>query len=87
MALENIPARLIRGVHLVEGKKSVSADVMIEAYNQNDKKWHVYNIETGQTGLPADFVAFQKGSASLVDVIGGGDSVIKYSVLKSLNSS
>ncbi len=87
LALENIPARLIRGVHLVEGKKSVSADVMIEAYNQNDKKWHVYNIETGQKGLPADFVAFQKGSASLVDVIGGGDSVIKYSVLKSLNSS
>jgi len=87
LALENIPARVIRGVHLVEGKKSVTADVMIEAYNLNEKKWYVYNIETGKTGLPADFIVFQKGNASLVDVIGGGDSSIKYSVLKSLNSS
>ncbi len=87
LALENIPARMIRGVHLIEGKKSVTADVMIEIYSLAEMKWVIYNIETGQTGLPKDFIVFQKGNASLVDVIGGGDSSIKYSVLKSLNSS
>ena len=87
LALENIPARIIRGVHLIEGKKSVTADVMIEVYSLAEKKWNAYNIETGKKDLPKDFIVFQKGNASLVDVIGGTDSIIKYSVLKSLNSS
>lgn len=87
LAVEKIPARVIKGIRLVEGKKSVSADVMIEAYNNTDKKWEVYHLETGMKGLPADFIVFQKGESSLVDVIGGKNSVIKYSVLKSLNSS
>ncbi len=87
LLLQNMPARLIRGVNLVEGKKSVSADVMIEVFEAKKSMWQAYHIETGKKGLPADFIVFQRGDASLIDVIGGTDSSIKYSVLKSLNSS
>ncbi len=87
LSLKNIPARLIRGVNLIEGKKSVSADVMIEVFDVQNSIWQAYHIETGKKGLPADFIVFQHGNSSLVDVLGGTDSTIKYSVLKSLNSS
>ncbi len=87
LTLQNIPARLIRGIMLEEGKKTFSPDVMIEVYNQEQKGWQVFDIQTAKEGAPLNFIAFQKGSASLFDVSGGKDSTIKYSVLKSLNSS
>lgn len=85
LALEKIPARIVRGITLTESKKTFTPDVMVEAYM--DGRWIIYDIETGQKGIPEDFVVFQRGGTSLVDVEGGVDSVTKYSVLKSVNSS
>lgn len=85
LALKNIPARMVRGIKLQEEKKTFVPDVMIEAYM--DKMWKIYDITTGKKGLPSSFVIFQRGGQSLVDVTGGTNSVIKYSVMKSLSSS
>lgn len=85
LALKNISARMVRGIKLREEKKTFVPDVMIEAYM--DKMWKVYDISTGKKGLPSSFVIFQRGSQSLVDVSGGENSTIKYSVMKSLRSS
>lgn len=87
LALEKIPSRLIRGVQLEEGRKTSIPDVMIEVYHAKENRWQIYHIHSGETGLPKDFVVLQRGGASLVDVTGGKDSRIKYSILKSLNSS
>ncbi len=85
LALKGIPARLVRGVKLEEGKKSLTPDVMFEAYL--DGMWKIYNPKTGKKGLPSDFIIFQRGGKSLVDVVGGTDSVTKFSVMKSIRSS
>lgn len=85
LALKNVPARMIRGIKLAEGKKTLLPDVMIEAYI--DGVWKVYNIENGKKGVPSDFIIFQRGKQSLVDVEGGTDSVTKFSVMKSIRSS
>ncbi|MGN1062696.1 MAG: UUP1 family membrane protein [Alphaproteobacteria bacterium] len=85
LAIRHIPARIVRGIRLSEGKKTFTPDVMLEAYTDN--YWRVYDIETGQTGLPDNFVIFQHGDSSLADVTGGMDSTIKYAVLKSITSS
>ena len=87
LAINGISSKLIRGVKLAEEKKAVSPDVMLEVYDQEQKQWVVYDIETGIKGFPDNFIAFQRGKNSLVDVSGGVDSTIKYSVQKSLNSS
>lgn len=87
LALQNIPAHLIRGVKLEEGKKSMSADVMLSVFDEKENHWNTYDIETGLKGMPQNFIAFQRGDNSLVDVVGGQDSTIRYSVLKSLDSS
>lgn len=87
LALKNIPARVIRGILLAEGKKTAVPDVMLEAYDYKTKRWITYDLNTGDKGVPENFIILQRGGKSLVDVIGGVDSSIKYSVLKSINSS
>jgi len=85
LSLQGIPTRLAYGVKLQENKKALSPDLMLEAYDNG--KWKVYNLHTGKQGLPSDFVIFQRGGASLLDVEGGEDSSVKFSVLKSVSSS
>lgn len=85
LALKNIPTRIVRGIKLEENKKSFTPDLMIEAYIEG--RWTLYNLKTGKKGIPGNFVIIQRGGDSLLDIEGGENSVIKYSVLKSLSSS
>lgn len=83
--LKGIPNRTARGIKLEEDKKAFTPDLMLEAYV--DGVWKLYNIETGKKGKPENFVLFQRGGESLVDVEGGEDSSVKFSVMKSITSS
>lgn len=85
LSYKNIAARIIRGVKLSEKKRLSSADLMLEVYENG--QWVAYNLKTGENGLPKDFILFQRGGVSLLDVSGGVDSQIKFSVLKSAISS
>lgn len=85
LALKKIPSRLARGIKLAENKKAFEPDLMLEAYV--DGRWKLYNLTTGQIGLPKDFIIFQRGGNSLLDIEGGMDSSVKFSVLKSVTSS
>lgn len=85
LALKGIPARAVRGFRLEENRKSVAPDLMLEAYIDN--QWKMYNLTTADKGLPENFAVFQRGGKSLIDVEGGENSSIKFSVLKSVTSS
>ncbi len=83
--LKNIPTRIIRGFQLIENEKSFSPDIFLEIYQNN--QWDIYNPETGVKGIPENFVILQRGQDSLIDVKGGENSVILFSVLKSVRNS
>ena len=85
LSFKGIPARIVRGVKLSERKHATRADLMLEAYEGS--KWMIYNLETGEDGLPKNFVIFQRGGVSLLDVSGGVNSEVKFSVVKSVISS
>lgn len=85
LALKGVPARLVRGVKLIEGKKASNADLMLEAYEGS--RWRLYDLQSAKEGLPKNFILFQRGGVSLLDVEGGENSSIKFSVLKSVTSS
>ena len=85
LSVKNISARIVRGVKLTEKKHAATADLMLEVYEGS--KWQVYNMDTGAMGLPKDFVVFQRGGVSLLDVSGGYNSEIKFSVVKFVISS
>ncbi len=85
LAVKGIAARIVRGVKLNEKRRGVPADLMLEVYEKN--KWVIYNIETGESGLPKNFVLFQRGGVSLLDVSGGVSSEVRFSVSKSVISA
>ncbi len=85
LAYKGIAARIVRGVKITEKKREAPADLMLEVYEGS--KWRIYNIVTGVSGLPKNFVVFQRGGVSLFDVAGGHNSEIRFSVIQSAVSS
>lgn len=82
--LQDISTRISRGLKLEEGQK-ITPDLMLEAYI--DGAWHIYDPNTGIKGLPDNFLLFQRGGSSLLDVVGGEDSSVKFSIQKSITST
>src|SRR5574344_1737808 len=58
---------------------------MLEAYVRD--KWRLYNIQTAQVGMPENFIILQRGNHSLLDIEGGKNSSVKFSVIKSISQS
>ncbi|MDD4557031.1 MAG: UUP1 family membrane protein [Alphaproteobacteria bacterium] len=85
LAIKSVPSRLIKGVRLEENKKSFSPDLMIEAYVGG--KWRLYNLKNAAKGMPDDFIIFQRGDKGLLDIEGGENSSIQFSVLRSTTSN
>lgn len=82
LAYKRIPARIVRAVKLVEGKKTEKPDIKLEAYINN--AWNLYDLDTGKIGLPKKWIVFQRGGVSLLDVRGGENSKVMFSVMKSV---
>lgn len=82
LAYKRIPARIARAIKLEEGKKTEKPDIMLEAYFDN--VWSLYDLNTAKIGLPKNWIVFQRGGLSLLDVRGGTDSKVMFSVLKSI---
>lgn len=85
LAYKGVPARVARGVRLEEGKQESLPDLMLEAYDGD--KWRLYDIYSGKDGLPKNFMVFQRGGKSLLDISGGSDSRVRFSALKSATST
>ena len=84
LAVKGISARIARGLNLTEGQK-ITPDLMLEAYI--DGAWRLYDTNTGKRGLPDNFLLFQRGGKSLLDVSGGSNSSVKFSIQKSITST
>lgn len=82
LAFKKIPARIVRALKLEEGKKTEKLDIMLEAFY--DDEWTLYDLNTANIGLPENWVVFQRGGVSLLDVRGGEESKVRFSVLKSV---
>lgn len=84
LAYKRIPARIARTIKLEEGRKTEKPDIMLEAYL--DGRWKLYDLVSAKIGLPKNWVIVQRGGVSLLDVKGGEDSTVVFSVLKSVAS-
>jgi len=84
LQFQGIATRTSRGLKLEEGQK-ITPDLMLEAYI--DGAWRIYDPDSGVRGLPDNFLLFQRGGKSLLDVVGGEDSTVKFSLQKSITST
>ena len=75
-----IPARIVRGLFLEDGRRRQSLYELIEVYD--DSQWICFNQRTGIKGVPNNFIIWQRGGQSLIDLEGGEDSNVVFSVIR-----
>ena len=79
LAQAGIPARMIRGIYLEDRLYNHSPNELIEIYDED--RWIAFDPRDGSIGIPGDFFMWQRGGRSLLDVIGGYNSKVRFSVL------
>ncbi|MDP1558806.1 MAG: inactive transglutaminase family protein [Nitrosomonas sp.] len=85
LALENISARIVRGLYLEGGRRRQSLTNFIEIHDGT--QWLLFDQDTGNSGLPENFLIWQHGDQSLLDVIGGKNSRVSFSIIENTQSS
>ena len=80
LAGDNILAHIAYVLSLRDGVKHGDLSPWIEVFD--GKLWQILNPQTGEIGLPKDAVVWTYGDAPVLDVQGGRQAKIEYSVSK-----
>jgi len=80
LSVEKIPYQVIQGLYLEDGKRKQNLSQLLEVWD--GKKWVLFDVKTGRIDMPNNFVIWQRGGDYLLDVRGGHDSKIKFSVVE-----
>ena len=80
LAYANIPAQLIKGIFLEDGRRRQRINSLVEIVAGD--RWLIFDPTTGAEGLPDNFFVWQHGSTSILDVIGGRNSSIEFALVK-----
>jgi len=75
-----IPARLSMGLELEDARRYQSLKPVLEVFHE--KKWTVIDQRTGAQGLPDNMLLWHREGKSILDVTGGKDSEIRFSMLR-----
>jgi len=75
-----VPARIVMGLYLEDARRRQKLVPMIEVYT--GEHWLVFNPETGESGVPANFLLWDRGGKSLLDVTGGRQSRVSFSIVR-----
>ncbi|MEH6649218.1 MAG: inactive transglutaminase family protein [Motiliproteus sp.] len=75
----NIPARQIRGLALVEDRKNIQADEVLEVWG--GESWTPFTPADAKQGFPPGFLVWQRSGISMLDVTGGENSRVRFSMI------
>ncbi|MDJ0927545.1 MAG: inactive transglutaminase family protein [Gammaproteobacteria bacterium] len=82
LAAALIPARLLRGIYLEDQQRY--AEVIPWLMVHDGTRWLYFDPDSGQQGLPNDFLVWWNGTESLTTLDGGRDLDVTFSVSSSL---
>ncbi len=75
-----IPARTADGLKLEDARRRQKLMPFLQIYN--GQQWLTFDPKTAEQGVPEDLLLWRQGSASLLDVVGGDNSEVSFSMLK-----
>ena len=76
----DVPARIVMGLHLEDARRRQQLVPMIEIHAE--EMWTVFNPKTGEPGVPSDLLLWHRGGKSLLDVTGGRQSRVSFSIVR-----
>lgn len=74
-----VPVRLLRGIELTDVGRRQKLQELIEVYNGD--RWIAVDPRNGELGISKTFLPWQRGDQWLVQVEGGKDSSLSFSVI------
>lgn len=77
-------ARLSEGLLLEDARRRQRLQPLLEVYEDG---WHFFDPRTGIQGLPENILLWKRGGVSFLDVEGGGDSQLYFSMIKQSTSA
>lgn len=75
-----IPARTADGLKLEDARRRQGLTPFLQIYNGDE--WLTFDPRSGDQGLPEDTLLWRQGAESLLDVMGGGNSTVSFSILR-----
>lgn len=77
--MAKVPARIVRGVKLEDGRRRQPIVNMVEVYDGDE--WRLLDPEAGLVEDNQSFFMWQRGAKSLLDVMGGENSDVSFSII------
>ncbi|MCG7201584.1 inactive transglutaminase family protein [Marinobacter pelagius] len=75
-----IPARTADGLRLEDARRRQPLMPFLQIYNGD--QWLTFDPQTAEQGVPENLLLWRQGSESLLDVVGGDNSEISFSMLR-----
>ncbi|MCL1137479.1 UUP1 family membrane protein [Shewanella pneumatophori] len=82
---KGIPAKEVSGLYLEDQRRRQQLSNFVEVYN--DGQWHLFNAEEGTQGRPDNLLLWDRSGTSVLDVIGGVNSQVNFSMLQDTRSA
>ncbi|GLR75300.1 inactive transglutaminase family protein [Aliivibrio sifiae] len=79
LSYEAIHNKVVGTLWLEDGRRRQSVQHMVEVWS--GEKWQLFNPETGEQGQPANLLLWDETNVSLLDVVGGKNSQINFSMI------
>ncbi len=80
-----IPARMARGVRLVDGARSLQAEAWLEV--NNGSRWIPIDPTTGSHGYPEDFLVWWRGDVPAFAIERGRNAELRFSVSRTMEQA
>lgn len=75
-----VPARLVMALYLEDARRRQRLTPMVEVYT--GEEWLLFNPQTGATGVPPNLLLWHRQGNSLLDVTGGRQSRVSFSMIQ-----
>ncbi|TGN39854.1 inactive transglutaminase family protein [Marinobacter confluentis] len=75
-----IPARTADGLYLEDARRRQNLRPFLQIYD--GESWLTFNPRTAEQGLPDNVVLWRQAAVSLLDIVGGDDSEVSFSMLR-----
>ncbi|MGF1690528.1 inactive transglutaminase family protein [Photobacterium kagoshimensis] len=79
LSLEGIHARMVGGLVLEDGRRRQSINPLVEVWN--GEQWLLFDPQTGEEGKPEDVLVWNQKGHSMLDVVGGRNSNVSFSII------
>jgi len=75
-----ISSRLVMGLYLEDARRRQDLTPMVEVLSNDE--WVLFNPSTAEVGVPEDLLLWHRGGVSLLDVSGGRNSGVSFSMIR-----